>query len=181
MTQLAPLKLNAHLAKSFASFITAGSANQVSVNHHPQGGHRPGDYASGHGAGAFVRCWAESYQVPDGGDPSYPIPQALEPIYLWRAKPGDAFIGGWWEGTGFSGQGKLRALYLDEYGQEQSLVFGGDTALLGSNADAFFFEPEAMMWLADVPGGQGFDLVFEPLGALTPGDQFTVVLLYTNA
>ena len=181
MTQPAPLKANGHLGTSFASLITAGLAGQTSRSQHPQGRHRPGDYAPGHSGGAFVRCWAETYTVPDGSNPSYPVPQAFEPIYLWRAKPGDAFIGGWWEGTQFSGQGKLKAIYQDEQGQEQTKSFGGETALLGANTDAFFLEPEALLWLADTPGGQGFDLVFEPHGALTPGDRFSVVLLYTNA
>ena len=181
MTQLAPLLRSGHLANNFARLITTGTQNQVSKTSHPQGQHRPGNYASGHSGGAFVRCWVESYTVPDGTNPLYPVPVGQEPIYLWRAKPGDAFIGGWWEGTAFSGQGKLKALYLDEAGQRQSLVFGGQTAFLGENTDAFFFEPEALLWLADIPGGQGFDVVFEPKEPLTPGDRFSVVFLYTNA
>ena len=180
MTILAPLQLNGHLAQNFARSI-APSATQVSGhNEHPQGRKMSAPRNDGKQQGAYVRAVTEYYHVPDGSDPLFPVPNANEPIYVWRTQSGIQFLGGWMEASNFNGTGSIEARYINAQGYNRAIKLAGLTASVGGNSDAFFFESKALQQLSQLPISCKIDIVFLSEQRLTPGENFSLVFLYTS-
>ena len=156
-----------HFGSEFALGVEPGILGDP-YPRHPRGQARAGRYVDRGRDGGTVLSRTFSYVVPDGSDPTFPLPGVGERIYVARWYPGEVFIGGWGFATAFSGIGDLVAEYRESDGSTVRLKFA-DAANLVAQADYNAFETEVVNEVN--PTALALDLFFELVEAPQAGER----------